>query len=206
MAQSTTQRGRGRARSTSKEELGQIGLELFMERGFDVVTVDDIARAAGIGRRTFFRYFTSKNDVPWGDFEALLESFATSLADADDVSMLDAIRVAVRAFNTVPEAEISNHRHRMRILLTTSELVAHSTVRYAAWRAVISDFVSRRLGVEDHSPVPQAVSWACLGISLAAYEQWITDDSSDLLELIDESFRAFGAIFSGGALTAGAAR
>ena len=61
---------------------------------------------------------------------------------------------------------------------------------------MIAEFVSRRLGVTDSSPVPQAVAWACLGISLAAYEQWIDDDSADLLELIDESFRAFGAIFS----------
>lgn len=193
------QRARGRARSTSKEELGQIGLELFIESGFDVVTIDDIARAAGIGRRTFFRYFASKNDVPWGDFESLLASFERTLADAEEDSMLDAIRIALRTFNEVPESEIENHRHRMRILLTTPDLVAHSTVRYAAWREIIAEFVSLRLGVAGSSPVPQAVAWACLGVSLAAYEQWIADESSDLLDLIDESFRAFGDIFSGNA-------
>lgn len=191
-------RGRGRAKSTSKEEVARIGLALSIERGFDVLTIDDIAQAAGIGRRTFFRYFHSKNDVPWGDFEELLTAFRGVLSEANELPMLDAIHIAVRAFNDVPAEERENHRDRMRILLTTPELVAHSNIRYAAWREAIADFASHRLGVTDSSPVPQAVAWACLGMLLAAYEQWIDDDAADLLELIDESFRAFGAIFSGG--------
>jgi len=188
--------GRGRAKTTSKEELARIGLALIITRGFDALTIDEIAQAAGIGRRTFFRYFPSKNDVPWGDFEELLRSFRDVLADLNEVPLLDAIHLAVRAFNEVPPDQREGHRDRMRILLTTPDLVAHSAVRYAAWRDVIAEFTSRRLGVADTSPVPQAVAWACLGISLAAYEQWIDDDGADLLELIDESFRAFGAIFA----------
>lgn len=197
---SVARRGRGRAPSTSKDELGRIGLELFVTRGFENVTVDDIARAAGIGRRTFFRYFPSKNDIAWGDFDGLLVSFAQSLATAGDVPVVDAIRLGVRRFNDVPDTERDTHRHRMRMLLTTPELVAHSTVRYADWRRVIADFVGERLGIDGGSPVPQAVSWACLGISLAAYEAWIEDSSEDLLALIDRSFAAFAAIFAGGAL------
>ena len=198
MAESSAPRGpgRGRAKLTSKEELARIGLALFIARGFDDLTIDEIAHAAGIGRRTFFRYFSSKNDVPWGDFEELLRSFRAGLARLDDVPMLEAIHLAVREFNDVPVDEREGHRDRMRILLTTPELVANSAIRYAAWREVIAEFVSHRLGVTDSSPVPQAVAWACLGISLAAYEQWIDDESADLLELIDESFRAFGAIFA----------
>lgn len=189
-------RGRGRTKTTSKEELARIGLALIVTRGFDALTIDEIAQAAGIGRRTFFRYFSSKNDVPWGDFDELLNAFREELADLDDVPLLDAIHLAVRTFNDVEPGQREGHRERMRILLTTPDLVAHSAIRYAAWRDVIAEFTSRRLGVADTSPVPQAVAWACLGISLAAYEQWIDDDDTDLLELIDESFKAFGAIFS----------
>lgn len=56
----------GRRPSTSKEELAAIGIELFMEAGFDETSIDDIAEAADIARRTFFRYFPSKNEVAWG--------------------------------------------------------------------------------------------------------------------------------------------
>jgi mycofactocin system transcriptional regulator len=193
----TVPRGRGRARVTSKEGLGAVGLDLFIERGFDAVTVDDIAAAAGIGRRTFFRYFASKNDVPWGDFEALLTGFAGRLAETgDDVPLIEAVRMAVRALNDVPPDELLHHRHRMRILLTTPDLVAHSTVRYAEWRAVIADFVARRRGTMPSAPIPQAVSWACLGISLSAYEQWLGAEDDDLLALIDSSFRGLREVFS----------
>ena len=49
---------------TTRAELEQVAFELFDRQGFEGTTVGDIARAAGIGRRTFFRYFASKNDVP----------------------------------------------------------------------------------------------------------------------------------------------
>ncbi len=66
----------GRPAVTSRAELEQISLAMFSEQGFDVTSVDEIAAAAGIGRRTFFRYFKSKNDAVWGDFDTQLESFA----------------------------------------------------------------------------------------------------------------------------------
>lgn len=195
---------RGRARSTSKAELGRIGLSLFIDRGFSNVTVEDIAHAAGIGRRTFFRYFASKNDVAWGDFEELLVDFRANLHDVPGRPLVLAVRDAVRKFNEIPDEEHTNHRHRMRIVLETPELVAHSTMRYSAWRAVIADFVGERLGLVSRSPVAQAFSWACLGISLSAYEQWLADDSSDLLELIDESFAALGLLFGAAGTSASA--
>src|SRR5690606_5283581 len=83
----------GRSRATSADELGRIGLDLFIARGFDAVTVDDIAAAAGIGRRTFFRYYPSKNDLPWGDFEVLLEGLRAALETVPDtVPTMTALR------------------------------------------------------------------------------------------------------------------
>lgn len=46
-----------------RDELGRIAIELFVERGFDAVTVDDIAEAAGASQRTFFRYFATKDEI-----------------------------------------------------------------------------------------------------------------------------------------------
>ncbi|MDP9165531.1 MAG: TetR family transcriptional regulator, partial [Actinomycetota bacterium] len=63
----------GRRRSTTGDHITSVALELFASRGFDDVSVDDVARAAGIARRTLFRYYPSKNAIPWGDFDAHLE-------------------------------------------------------------------------------------------------------------------------------------
>lgn len=172
-------------------------MDLIIARGLSAVTVDDIAEAAGIGRRTFFRYFESKFDVAWGDFSHLLSDFADALDRAPaEMSIITAVRNAVREFNDVPAEEMLRHRHRMRILLGTPELVAGSTMRYAEWRAVIARFVARRLDLTPQDALPQAVSWACLGISLSAYEQWIDRPDADLLALIDESFRGLRDVFA----------
>lgn len=169
----------------------------MIERGFAAVTVDDIAAAAGIGRRTFFRYFPSKNDLLWGDFDALLEVFRSDLdAAPESMGIVQAVHAGVRRFNELPDTERERHRHRMRLLLEEPELIQHSSVRYAAWRGVIAEFVARRVGAVEESVVPQAVSWACLGISLSAYRQWVHEVDGDLLAAIDESFRGLRAVFS----------
>ncbi|NEE00474.1 mycofactocin system transcriptional regulator [Phytoactinopolyspora halotolerans] len=186
----------GRARSTTAAELGRIGLELFIERGFDEVTVDEIAAAAGIGRRTFFRYFPSKNDLPWGDFDAMLGRMRAHLSDIPaDIPLYDALRAAVIDFNTFPDAELPLHRQRMEVLLRTPTLVAHSALRYQSWRQVIADFVAARLGVAADALQPQTIGWACLGISLAAYDQWLAHPEQVLTDLIHQGFVQMREVF-----------
>ncbi len=58
---------RGRRPSTTREAIARRALDLFERNGFDATTVDEIAAAVGISRRTFFRYYSSKRDVVWGN-------------------------------------------------------------------------------------------------------------------------------------------
>lgn len=186
----------GRAPATTHSELSHLAIQMFLDRGFDETTVDDIALAAGIGRRTFFRYFSSKNDLPWGDFEMLLATMSARLRTlSGELSLMDAIRVAVIEFNRFPESELPFHRERMWLLLNVPSLVAHSTLRYAAWRQVIAAYAAERLGHERDTLEPQSIAWACLGLCLAAYEQWLAHEDADLDELLDGAFRRLGSAF-----------
>jgi mycofactocin system transcriptional regulator len=179
----------GRQLSTSPAELSHIAIMLFVERGFDDTTIDDVAAAAGIGRRTFFRYFASKNDLPWGAFDELLERMRAYLEELPaEVPLIDALKTAVIEFNRFPPEEVPFHRQRMRLILTVPTLVAHSTLRYAAWRQVISDFVAQRLGIGADRLEPQAMAWALLGVSISAYEQWLQHDDADLSELLESAY------------------
>ena len=183
----------GRAPATTHGELSHLALALFLERGFEQTTVDDIVEAAGIGRRTFFRYFRSKNDLPWGDFDQLLRQMRDYLtALPGDVPLRDALRSAVIEFNRFPADEIPVHRERMWLLLNVPTLLAHSTLRYMEWRQVIAEVVAERLRQPADALEPQAIAWACLGLSLASYEQWLSHADADLLVLIDEAFRKMG--------------
>ena len=143
----------GRRRSTTQDHITDVALDLFASRGFDEVSVDDVARAAGIARRTLFRYYPSKNAIPWGDFDAHLDHMRNLLDEVpDDVPVSAALRSALLAFNSFGEAETARHRQRMRVILETAALQAHSMTMYAGWRGVVSDYVARRLGVEADRP------------------------------------------------------
>lgn len=179
----------GRERATTHGELSHVALTLFLKNGFDETTIDDIVREAGIGRRTFFRYFSSKNELPWGNFGELLDTLRHLLAGMDDdLPLVDALRQAIITFNTFPDEELPYHRSRMWLLLNVPSLSAYSTLKYASWREVIAEFVARRRGERSIDLAPQTIASICLGVSLAAYEKWLSDEKADLLELLDTSF------------------
>ena len=176
---------------TSRIELELVALDLFARDGFERTTVTDIAAAAGISRRTFFRYYASKNDVVWGDFDGLLLRMEQWLAEAPgDPPLLDTLSQAVVRFNRLPPAAVPAHRRRMSLILHVPALQAHSTLRYADWRGVVSRYAARRLGRGEDELLPQLVGHVSLGAAVAAYEQWLADESSDLGALLQAAFGA----------------
>ena len=92
----------GRRPVTTRFEIEHIALEMFSEQGFENTTVDGVAHAAGIGRRTFFRYYASKNDVAWGAFdEQLVRMRAVLAAQPAELPVIECLRRAVLEFNHV---------------------------------------------------------------------------------------------------------
>jgi TetR/AcrR family transcriptional regulator, regulator of mycofactocin system len=179
----------GRRRSTTTDHLSNVAIDLFVARGFDDVSVDDVAHAAGIARRTLFRYYPSKNALPWGAFDSHLATMRDELADLDpSVPIGVALRTALLAFNTFDDSETPRHRQRMRVILETAELQAYSMTMYAGWRAVVAAFVARRLGAQPADLVPQTVAWTMLGVALSAYEHWLADESVSLDQALDNAF------------------
>jgi len=175
---------------TTRLEIERVAFALFARRGFDETTVDDIASAAGIGRRTFFRYFASKNDVVWGDFDAGLRHFADALDEADPGQpWMEALRAAVVDFNSLDPALVPLHRDRMDLILHVPALQAYATLMYARWRDVVTRFVAERTGEKPDDLHPRLVGHTALAAAVAAYEQWLAEPESDLADLLDASMR-----------------
>ncbi len=184
----------GRPAVTSRDELELVALQLFAERGFEATTVEDVAEAAGIGRRTFFRYFASKNDVVWGDFDAALEHLRDRLAQVPPgTPLLHGLRDAVLDFNALPAGAERQHRVRMTMVLHTPALQAHSTLRYAGWRAVVAEHVAVRTGQEPDDLGPQLLAHQLLASCVAAYEHWLARPGSDLQALLAEAVSTLAA-------------
>jgi TetR/AcrR family transcriptional regulator, regulator of mycofactocin system len=179
----------GRRRSTTRDHITDVAMDLFSARGFEEVSVDDVAHAAGIARRTLFRYYPSKNAIPWGEFDAHLDRLRDLLGSvAFTVPTGEALRTALLAFNTFDESETPRHRRRMRVILKTTELQAYSMTMYAGWRDVIAGFVALRSGVKPDDLVPQTVAWTMLAVALSAYEHWLADEAVSLTQALGDAF------------------
>jgi mycofactocin system transcriptional regulator len=168
-----------------------VALELFSRHGFVETTVDEIAEAAGIARRTLFRYYPSKNDLVWGDFDARLAQLESWLATAPTERPLwNTLGDAVVRFNVLAPDEVASHRQRMSLILYVPALQAHSTLRYARWRAVVAGFAARRLQQPVDELGPQLVGHVALAVAVAAYERWLADEGEDLSALLAAAFDA----------------
>ncbi|MBF6288660.1 mycofactocin system transcriptional regulator [Nocardia cyriacigeorgica] len=188
---------RGRRPLTSPEHLERAAFDLFDRQGFDLTTVEDIATAVGVSRRTFFRYFDSKNDVVWGGFSDQLQWMRQRFAACPhDQPIMDAVRCVVVDFNRFDPAQVPWHRKRMELILKVPALQAHSALRYREWREVVAEFVGDRMGVADTDLLPQAVAYAALGVAVAGYENWLEHPDSDLAAVLDKAFRSLGQGFA----------
>lgn len=98
----------GRRRSTTPHHITDVAIDLFTARGFAEVSVDDVAAAAGISRRTLFRYYASKNAIPWGDFDTHLARLR-ELLDNVESRYRWAMRCAPRCWPSTP---LTNPRPR----------------------------------------------------------------------------------------------
>ena len=74
---------RERKREETLARLTDAAVRLFVKRGFDAVTLDDIAEAAGISRRTFFHYFESKEDLAFAWLDKSVEDIVAAVGRED---------------------------------------------------------------------------------------------------------------------------
>jgi hypothetical protein len=84
----------------------------------------------------------------------------------------------------------------MELILHVPALQAHSTLRYADWRAVVARFVARRTASREADALPQLLGHVALGAAVAAYEQWLADERADLEALMAASFAELRTGFS----------
>jgi len=192
---------RGRRPATTREEVARAALDLFNRQGYDETTVDQIAAAVGVSRRTFFRYFDSKRDVVWGEFDAELVRLERQLGSAPaDEPMMDVVRRAVVATNRFGAGELDELRIRMGLISSVPTLVAHSAVRYAEWCDVVARFVAGRIGGAADDLAPQTVARATLGAAIAAFTCWARHDTDDLTGEVDRALQLLATGFEEGSL------
>lgn len=177
----------GRPASTSVHALADVAQRLFLDKGFEQVSVDDIASAAGISRRTFFRYFPAKADVLWvespAELERLREALQTSSTGNGEDYKEVLIRAVLAALQFPPERR-EWALHRAQLVFDIPAVQAHTAVRQDAWRTAITEFVARRTGHPVDTLFPVAVGHATAAGVQAALRYWVAHPDEEPAEVL----------------------
>jgi mycofactocin system transcriptional regulator len=189
---------RGRPPGTSGRELEVIALRLFTERGYEETTVEDIAAAAGVSRRTFFRYFDSKAAVLWNEFDGEVQALRAAFQSLPaQVELMEGVRRAVVQVNHYRAGDVPELRARMNLIGAVPALQASAAPHYDAWEQVVADYAGAWTGQPPDSLLPLAVGRTTLAACRAAYERWLVRADADLTVYLDAALRALGAGFTG---------
>jgi len=167
---------RERRKRLTASELEAAALRLFGERGFDAVTVDDIAAEADVSRRTFFRYFASKEDVLLADHFVQLKRLREAMAARPtDEPVLTALRNALLSMTGDFEDRKEMVILRGRIMRETPSLQARSLVHQKTWEDAMQEMVAERLGVDPTVDLrPGVVSATTLAAMRVAFQNWLS--------------------------------
>ncbi len=170
-------------------------MELYLERGFEQTTVEEIAKRAGLTERTFFRHFADKREVLFWGQGALQELIVGALASApDSAAPIDAVAAALQAAGAVLQERRDGARQRQIVIAANAELQERELIKLASLAAAMAD-VLRRRGVPDSAA--SLTAEAGIAVFRIAFERWTSDTSQDLPQFIRESLDELKAVTAG---------
>ncbi|WP_405960705.1 TetR family transcriptional regulator [Streptomyces sp. NBC_00024] len=179
------------ARAAVRAQLAEVAFELFLRDGFDKVTLDDLATAAGVSRSTFLRYFGTKEDAVLGAFDAhgawVADALRARPADEDDWTALRrALDTVIQRYHHDPVGSLAT----AQLVRDTPALCARQLEKQHGWRPSLAQALAERHGSSDAPALADTVRAAaaidCLNIAL---DHWTESDGDlDLVTLLDEAF------------------
>lgn len=190
---STNDRPTGRPRTIDPDAVSLVALRLFDEQGFDSVSMDDVAAAAGISRRSLFRLFPSKAALVWGGLDEFATRFTEALrARPADEPSATALRAAYRVGASFPEETVEVTRHRLRVIRTNPSLQRGGDATITSLTDAIVRFVAERDGgsVDDLAVIVRASTLAAA--TNAALTWWATHGEGRPADAVDQAIDLLG--------------
>lgn len=192
------------ARPPMREALVAAAFQLFLERGYEQTTVDDIVALAGVGRRSFFRYFPSKEDVVFPDHERCLTDMTAFLAASTESDepvrrVCDAARLVLLMYAENPAFSVQRYRLTKKVPgLRAYEL----SVVWRYERALAEYLRGRFAGRPDGILRADVIAAAVVAAHNNALRSWLrSDGKGDPSAAVDHALgyvqEAFGAHATG---------
>ncbi|TDQ51508.1 TetR family transcriptional regulator [Actinorugispora endophytica] len=187
---------RERKQRRTREAIIEAAMSLFAERGFDAVTVSGIAERAEVGRTTFFRYFTDKQEVLFADDDAMLaeltgtvERAASGVPPIGD-SLGAALVLAREALRSIA-GNIARHREwaglRDELIRGNQALYARNLLKEQRYVEAVVELLVR------HGATPETATLAA-GLGAACYRTALVAVGSGKAEITDALEAAFDRV------------
>jgi len=173
MTQSLADELRAKKSDRMRSTLEDVSLRLFVERGFGEVTVEEIASAARVSPRTFYRYFAAKEDVLQLRIEQRSEALREALAQRP--ASEPPLRSIGRSLDEIVSTEDPDLLRRWMAVVASTPTVLRAVLGGIQLKSnvVMAEFIGERLGVPSDALIPTMLAAAAGGVILAAHTQWL---------------------------------
>jgi AcrR family transcriptional regulator len=189
-----------RSRQAAYAEITSVAMRLFLDQGFEETTIDQIARTAGISRRSFFRYFGTKEDIVLGDLAHQGELARDALeAVPFSVGPWEALRAALHSIDAL-EVDPSVTLKISRMMYGTASLRSRSIEKHLHWQSLLVPNIRQRLKIhaeDTMNPAADAIVASAIACLDVAGELWTKSNGAvSLADLYDEAVHAVRAAAS----------
>jgi AcrR family transcriptional regulator len=183
---------REQTRAVVRSLLAKTALELFAAKGYDDTTVEEVAAAAGVSRRTLFNYFRNKEDLALSGLSEQGELIAARLAERPaDEEPWAALRAA---FQVLEEIEGTRERRLeiVTLLFGNEALRAGHAEKQARWQDLFAPLIESRLPDSGHRSLEaRAIAAVAITCLQAALEEWVRlRGQAEIFDLYDIALRA----------------
>ena len=174
-----------------RQQLLRAALEVFGEKDFDDVSVDEVADAAGVSHGLIFQYFGTKKDLYIATVEPLIEEFRAQIQPDPDLEPPDRLRQSTRAYAQL----IAEHPEAYRFLMTRGSGFAEVRKQLEAARLVAVGRIAPQMGLDPERPDVRVGILAWIGYMESAMLSWLEKKEPDvdtLVEMIAGALRGTG--------------
>lgn len=166
---------REQKKAATRRALTEAVLRLSFERGFDHVTVEQVADEVGVSPRTFFNYFPSREAAVFGDdadrIEIVREVFAARPTHEPLPIALGEALLATAGDDIV--GSVGSLVARGRLVAASPALLAHQMAAYARLEVSLTELVAERAGLPVEHPYPALVATSVGNCLRLAFIHWV---------------------------------
>ena len=178
----------------TRERLQNAALDLYLSRGFEKTTTEEIARAVGVTERTFFRHFADKREVLFDGQNqlelALVRAVTGAPADADPLELIEVALEQAAAFFS--EERRAHSRRRQKVIDSHPALQERELLKLTHLAAALTEALRNR-GVPD--PTAELAAGTGLVVFLQSFRAWLSpEENRSYLAIERDLVRELGAV------------